>query len=154
MHTSLTAKIPQEVQEVLNLTDTLIAIVKEETRLIQKRNYKEAVTFQNKKGELLNEYAQAIAIMKSNPSLKENLSSSEKKRLEDKAEELHQISILNEITITAAYETCQKIMVVVMDIAQKELKENAPYNRTGAFYKPITRAYSNSFGAISLDRRF
>lgn len=151
---NLAPKMPQEVQDVINITDQLIAIVKEETNLIQKKKYKEAIGLQDEKGELLNSYAQAIAIMKSNPSLKASLSLHEKKLLEDKVEELHQISILNEVTITAAYETCQKIMVVVMDIAKKEQQTNSPYSRAGTLYRPVTKAYTNNFGAVAVDRRF
>lgn len=151
---NLAPKMPQEVQDVITITDRLIAIVKEETNLIQKKKYKDAVQLQEEKGELLNSYAQAIAIMKSNPSLKASLSPQEKKLLDDKVEELHQMTILNEVTITAAYETCQKIMVVVMDIAKKEQQTNAPYGRAGTLYRPVTKAYTSHFGAVAVDRRF
>ena len=151
---NLAHRIPQEVQDVINITETLIKIVKEETHLIQKKKYKEAVQLQEQKGELLNSYAQAIAIMKSNPSLKASLSPNEKKLLEDKVEELHQMTILNEITITAAYDTCQKIMVVVMDIAKKEQQANASYSRAGTLYHPATKSYTSNFGAVAVDRRF
>ena len=151
---NLVLKMPPEVQEVIRITDTLIATVKEETSLIQNKKYKDAIGLQGEKAELLNAYAQAIAIMKSNPALKASLSPQEKQLLEDKVEELHHITILNEVTVTAAYETCQKIMLVVMDIAKKEQETNAPYSRAGTLYRPAAKAYTNHFGAVAVDRRF
>lgn len=151
-------KMPQAVEEVIKITDTLMNCNcqrRNKPDRSKRRNIRKPSSFKGgAKGELLNAYAQAIAIMKSNPSLKDSLSPQEKKLLEDKVEELHQISIFNEVTITAAYETCQKIMLVVMDIAKKEQQTNAPYSRAGTLYRPASKAYTSHFGALAVDRRF
>lgn len=148
-----TDKFPAEVSKLMILSRELEEVMVTEIDFVRAKNFEALSKMQTRKQELTSLYATQMEVFKTQPHLIQNLNSSQKDELMAVTKTLHEASEMNEMMLRASYDASQRIMLVLLEVVQKQQEQVKSYTQGGMMGSARTAVYARNTLPLTLDQR-
>ena len=146
-------KFPAEVSKLLILSRELEEVMVTEIDFVRAKNFEALSKMQARKQELTSLYATQMEVFKTQPHLIQSLTPFQKDELMTVTKTLHEASELNEMMLRASYDASQRIMLVLLEVVQKQQEQVKSYTQGGMTGAARTAVYARNTLPLTLDQR-
>lgn len=143
-----------EINRFLDITQQLTALMEQEMDYLRSDQQAELAASHQRKEKLTSQYAIQMNLLRNRPEIMKSLSDVQRDKVKDATESLNQASEQNARMLKAAYDTSEKIMHIMLQVAKQHNRDAETYNVSGTMANSYTPVYGHAPTPLTMDQRF
>ena len=146
-------RFPPEIQRFMDLTYQINALMEQEIDYMRNHDNEKMEASQKRKDKLTGQYAVQMRLLDQKPELIRSLSRDAKDEFIAATRSLQSSAERNAQTIKSAYDTGQKIMMVMLEVAKQNNRNVDAYSGSGTMMPQFNKVYGHSPTPLTMDQR-